>query len=72
MPRRKGQEMSTVVYTDRYERAYGKMPRGYGNWCFANRKGDWKFWHLGKYSEAKRAAIKAAKEAGIIVIFAES
>ena len=64
--------MNTVVYTDRYERAYGKMPRGYGNWCFSNRKGDWQVWCFGKYGEAKKAAVKAAKEAGIIVIHTES
>ena len=72
MPRQKGRNMNTVVYTDRYERAYGKMPRGYGNWCFSNRKGDWNVWYFGKYSEAKKAAVKAAKEAGILVIYTES
>lgn len=64
--------MATVVYTDRYERAYGKLPRGYGNWCFSNFYRDWNFWYLGKYGEAKKEAVKAAKEKGISVIFAES
>jgi len=54
--------MSSMIglRTSRYEFAYGKKPRGFGNWAFEI-AGAVYFWN-GKYSECKKNALAQAKE----------
>lgn len=58
-----------TVRTERYEGSMGKLPRGYGNWWFGDKAGLWEFSFYGSYSEAKREAIRTAREAGIDTIY---
>lgn len=54
--------------TERYEFAYGHAPRGRGFWMFEGEKEDgtmFEFSFSGMYSDAKRAAMKAAKEENV-------
>ena len=53
--------MAVTVCTMRYEREYGKAPRGLGTWIFFGKNG-WSFERFGMYSEAKKAAIEKAKQ----------
>lgn len=62
--------MKPRVNTDHYEIAWGKKPRGRGSWAFdlGNHGGTVAdhepFWFNGSYGDAKKAALKAAKERG--------
>lgn len=60
------------VWTNRYELAHGKKPRGCGWWFFENFDRQWTYDGWGSYIDVKREAMKAAKAAGIKVIYAGS
>ena len=52
----------SVSGEDQYRFANGKKPSGWGQWGF--KIGKEEFWHSGSYTEAKKAAIAKAAEAG--------
>ena len=52
------------VSTSEYEFAHGKRPRSDGTWAFFFDRVTEPFFVNGSYSEAKRQAIKYAKERG--------
>ena len=56
------------VNTNQFEFSHGRKPRGRGNWGFEFRRSPNEdhltFWHMGTYSEAKRAAVREAKACG--------
>ena len=61
------------VNTNRYQFSHGKMPRGRGNWCFYMSRSDndpnKQFWiNDASYAEAKKQAIKKARELGVTII----
>jgi hypothetical protein len=62
-----GKEKQMINYSTRdFEFAHGKKPTGLGYWAFifdGNRSVE-PFWFYGKYSAAKVAALKKAKELG--------
>jgi hypothetical protein len=52
------------VHTTDYQFAHGHMPRGTGTWAFffnRNASVDQAFWFSGSFTDAKRAAVAAAK-----------
>ncbi len=55
------------VETGTFEFAHGRRPRGRGNWAFELVRENCHtltVWHMGTYSEAKREAVRQAKECG--------
>jgi len=54
--------MMHSVDTSKYEWAHGKKPRGNGFWWFGNYEETWTFQFYGSYTDAKKAALNAAKE----------
>ena len=55
--------MKVQVKTWRYEWTHGRKPKGGRRWAF--QVGDEDLWFNGSYGEAKRAAIRAARERGL-------
>ena len=61
--------MSVQVKTTQFQMAHGKMPRGSGSWAFwFGRNGrvdssnmDAAHWYYGRWSDAKRQAVQAAR-----------
>lgn len=49
------------ISTAKYERAHGRKPKGWGAWWFGDWDEKWIFRYTGSYTEAKKAAIKAAE-----------
>ena len=54
--------MKVQVNTTEYEFSHGKKPRGFGQWVFFF--GNVMFTYNGTYGDAKKAAMKTAKEQG--------
>lgn len=52
--------MKHSVDTTKYERSHGKKPRGRGLWWFGDWNENWTVQCEGTYTEAKKAALKAA------------
>ena len=53
--------MKHSVDTSKYVWAHGKQPRGWGLWFFGDWNENWTFEFTGSYTEAKKAALQAAK-----------
>jgi hypothetical protein len=63
----KERAMKTIVNgTNSYRFSHGHKPRGYGLWWF--KVGDIYFSFMGFYSDAKKAAIKKAKEINAVYV----
>ena len=60
--------MTVEVRTSAYEWAYGKKPRGRGNWAFGDSKMEKMEFFYGSYAEAKKQAIEWAKAQGLEII----
>lgn len=60
--------MSVEVRSHRYVFSHGKHPTGRGWWMFEAKPGEIVHQGSGLFSEVKRAAIAAARAAGIHVI----
>ena len=57
-----------TVSTTQYEWTWGKKPRGHGNWWFFSNDEKWSYRFHGTFTEAKKAALAVAKQAGIYSI----
>ena len=53
--------MTDNVRTGKYYAVHCKTPRGWGYWWFGDLFEHWTFSFAGSYSDAKRAALAAAK-----------
>jgi len=61
--------MNIEINTNEYQFAHGKKPSGYGHWAFIPEDFGEKFWCEGKYSDAKREAIKYARARKVCRMF---
>jgi hypothetical protein len=52
------------VNTREYEFAHGNNPRGYGHWAFFFDRSTEPYWVEGRYTDAKKAAVKEARRLG--------
>ena len=63
--------MTVSISTSSYEFSHGKKPKGCGTWAFLIGKEQFWFNNM-MYSEAKKQAVKQAKELNIFSIKVES
>lgn len=56
-------ERLVFVYTGKYEREWGRKPKGYGFWAFTVEKEPEPRWFSGPYGEAVRWVKKEARKA---------
>jgi len=59
------------IITNTYFNSHGKAPRGFGGWMFQLESGgiDFKqFYFNGSFSDAKKAAVKDARENGATAV----
>lgn len=56
---------TVVVSTTEFQRSHGKTPRGSGTWAFFFAGETEARWFSGSFTEAKAAAVRTARAAGV-------